>query len=264
MSFDEDLRLSAVEPGVFDCRISPDHWVVAGPNGGYLAALATRAGDLHLADPGRALRSLTVHYLRPPRAGPARIEVTTEQRGRSVAFLRFTMDQDGKKILLATGAWATPRDGVEYAGWTPPEVAPPDACPELGAVREGEILPIHRQWEIRSAKGARFGSGQAPDLSWWIRPPIHRALDAAMLVAIADAFPPPIFVTETGPMAVPTLDLTVHVRADLEGVPWAPGDWLLTRFSTRFASGGFLEEDGAIWTARGDLVAHSRQLALSV
>ncbi|HEB89578.1 MAG TPA: thioesterase family protein [Deltaproteobacteria bacterium] len=264
MSFDDDIRLSGIGPGVYACEISPEHWVVAGPNGGYLAALVTRAGDLHLGDPSRSLRSLTVHYLRPPRVGPARIEGSIEQLGRSVAFLRFTMIQGEKKILLATGAWAMARSGFEHGGWVAPEVRPPEACPELERVREGEALPIHRQWEIRSASDARFGSGGTPDLSWWVRPPIHRALDAPMLVAIADAFPPPIFVTSNGPMAVPTLDLTVHVRANLDRVPWAPGDWLLTRFSTRFASGGFLEEDGAIWTTQGHLIAHSRQLALSV
>ena len=109
-----------------------------------------------------------------------------------------------------------------------------------------------------------FGSGQPPDLSWWIRPPVHRPLDAAMLVAITDALPPPIFVTDVGPMAVPTVDLTIHIRAMLNAVTWEAGDWVLARFTTQYASGGFLEEDGALWTADGALIAHSRQLALSV
>jgi len=265
MPFDEDIAVHVAGPGVYDCEVSRNHWVVAGPNGGYLAALLTRAAEEHLDDEARQLRSLTVHYLRPPRAGSARILVTTEQLGRSVAYLRLTMTQGEKTALLATGAWATEREGFAFDGWTIPEVAGPESCPPLTAVR-GDVpaLPIHRQWDVRSATGAVFGSGQPPDLSWWIRPPKHRALDAAMIVAITDALPPPIFVTAVGPMAIPTIDLTVHIRAELSMVKWNPGDWILARFTTRYASGGFLEEDGALWTADGTLLAHSRQLALGI
>jgi acyl-CoA thioesterase len=50
--------------------------------------------------------------------------------------------------------------------------------------------------------------------------------------------------------------MTTHVRA----MP-APG-WLRCRFTTRFVTGGLLEEDGEIWDQSGRLVALSRQLAL--
>lgn len=87
--------------------------MIAGPNGGYLAGLLTHAGDEHLADPRRQLRSFTVHYLRPPRAGSAEIEVMTEQLGRSVAYLRLKMTQNEKRILIATGAWAMPQERID-------------------------------------------------------------------------------------------------------------------------------------------------------
>lgn len=265
MSFDEDIELVPVGPGSYDCHVSERHWVVTGPNGGYLAALLCRAGETHLADPTRQLRSLTVHYLRPPKAEAARIDVKTEQLGRSVAFLRLEMIQNDKLILLATGVWATEREGFNFLGWPAPVVEPPEACSKLTSVREGPLLPIHDQWDIRSATdGPMFGSGRAPDLCWWIRPAKHRPLDAAMVVAVTDALPPAIFATDIGRMAVPTVDLTIHVRAMLSGVTWEPGDWLLARFTSRYASGGFLEEDGALWTSDGVLIAHSRQLALSL
>jgi acyl-CoA thioesterase len=264
MSFDQDIALERLEPGRYRCEISPKHWVHNGPNGGYLAALVTRAGEQHLADPARQLRSLTVHYLRPPSAASARIEVETEQLGRSVAFLRLKMTQNEKPILLATGAWATPRVGFEYADWPMPDVDFSQSSQTFGFHRAGTLPPIRQQWEVRTAAGAAFGSGESPDLSWWIRPPTHRELDAAMIVAITDALPPPIFVRKLGPVGVPTMDLTIHIRAELSEVSWETGDWVLARFSTRHASGGFLEEDGALWTADGTLLAHSRQLALAL
>ena len=60
-------RDTAVEPDgelAFSCRIEPDWWVVAGPNGGYIAAILTRA--LESVEGERPLRSLTVQYLRAP------------------------------------------------------------------------------------------------------------------------------------------------------------------------------------------------------
>ncbi|MGF2075329.1 hypothetical protein, partial [Enterococcus casseliflavus] len=60
-----------------------------------------------------------------------------------------------------------------------------------------------------------------------------------------------------GPSWVPTVELTVHVRA----TP-APGP-LRCRFSSHFVTGGLLSEDGEIWDSTGALVAQSRQLALT-
>jgi acyl-CoA thioesterase len=57
---------------------------------------------------------------------------------------------------------------------------------------------------------------------------------------------------------VPTIDLTIHFRADLP----LPGDFALVTFETRLSAGGFVEEDGWIWARDGQLIAHSRQLAL--
>ena len=76
-----------------------------------------------------------------------------------------------------------------------------------------------------------------------------------LLVAV-DAFPPTVFNANLPVAWTPTIELTAHVRARPE-----PG-WLRCVFTTRFITGGFLEEDGEIWDASGRLVAQSRQLAL--
>jgi acyl-CoA thioesterase len=261
--FDADTAVTPIASGVYRCQISAEHWVVNGPNGGYLAALLTRAGDAHVADPARQLRSLSVHYLRPPVAGTAEIDVVSEQQGRSVTFLRLTMRQNDKQMLIGLGVWASAREGLEVGAWPMPVTRPPEESPPLSTVRPGGTILVHKQWDIRSISGSLFAGAKVPELVWWIRPPVHRPLDAPMLVAIADVFPPAIFAAVTTPMSAPTVDLTVHVRTDLAPVRWEPGDWILGRFVTRLAHGGFLEEDGELWTAGGTLLAHSRQLALT-
>jgi acyl-CoA thioesterase len=73
---------------------------------------------------------------------------------------------------------------------------------------------------------------------------------------VADAFPPTIFNADLPVAWTPTLEMTTHIRSEPE-----PG-WLRCRFSTRFITGGMLEEDGELWDDSGRLVAQSRQLAL--
>jgi hypothetical protein len=76
------------------------------------------------------------------------------------------------------------------------------------------------------------------------------------LLTAVDAFPPTIFNTDFPVNWVPTVELTAHVRARPQ-----PG-WLRCAFTTRFVTGGFIEEDGELWDETGTLVAQSRQLAL--
>jgi hypothetical protein len=56
---------------------------------------------------------------------------------------------------------------------------------------------------------------------------------------------------------VPTIELTVQVRKRP-----APG-YLTGWFHTEAVTAGYLEEDGEVWDADGDLVVLSRQLALA-
>jgi acyl-CoA thioesterase len=90
----------------------------------------------------------------------------------------------------------------------------------------------------------------------WFRLRDDEPIDPVALILATDAFPPTIFNARLPTSWTPTVELTCHVR----GRP-APG-WLRCAFTTRFVTGGFLEEDGEVWDATGRLVAQSRQLAL--
>jgi Acyl-CoA thioesterase C-terminal domain len=81
-------------------------------------------------------------------------------------------------------------------------------------------------------------------------------VDSLALLCAVDAFPPTAFNARLPVAGTPTVELTAHIRANP-----APG-WLRCRFSTRFVTAGFLEEDGEVWDSTGRLVGQSRQLAL--
>jgi hypothetical protein len=80
-------------------------------------------------------------------------------------------------------------------------------------------------------------------------------IDVFSLLYFADSFPPPIF-THFGPSGwVPTVELTVQVRAVPKSGP------LKVQFNTKMLTQGILEEDGLIWDCEDNLVAISRQTA---
>jgi acyl-CoA thioesterase len=95
-----------------------------------------------------------------------------------------------------------------------------------------------------------------PETRAWIRFSDQRPVDASALLFFSDALPPSVFEVLPDRSWVPTIELTVQVRA----LP-APG-WLRAVTRTRHLIDGRFEEDGELWDATGRLVALSRQLGM--
>jgi acyl-CoA thioesterase len=262
-SFDRHTRVTPDGPGRYLVTIDPSWWIIRGPNGGYVAALLVRALEAAVADSTRQLRSLTVHFLRPPEQGPAQIEVSIDRQGRTLTNLRATLLQHGRPQATALAAFAAPRETASLHHAVMPEVPPPEAL----TPREQGMLPIHQQYELRFALGpASQDEARTREAvsGGWIRLREERALDAALLTAYSDGWPPAVFATGELPPSmggVPTIDLTVHIRASLPGGV-GPGDPVLAVFRTRELEDGYLEEDGELWSRDGQLLAQARQLAV--
>ena len=234
--------------------------MVAGPNGGHIAAIMVRALQKHAAEASRPLRSIGVHYLRAPREGPARILVETERAGRSVSFVSVRLEQADRVCALARGVLALDREGFELGAGPPPGVPGPD---EIEPIPQSEAAPpFGNQFDFRQAIGTPPFSGADEALTGgWLRLRNRgHDLDAALLTALCDSWYPAVFSTTREPLAVPTLDLTVHLRAALP----APDGWVLDLYETRASRNGLLDEDATLWSSHGELLAHSRQLALAL
>jgi acyl-CoA thioesterase len=278
-------RATAVRPlggGRYGGEVDGGWSAPTGPNGGYLAAIAARAVQAHVAPAGeRQLRSLTCHYLRPAHEGQIELEVETIRAGRRFSTARLTATQDGKQAFTALAALST--GGLAGAGtWSPamPAVGDPPA-------RDAERLPFDRYrrdagvWiqpvetmppivqRVKLApqfggipfSGRELAPGEAPETGGWIELPEPRPIDAAYVALLTDVWWPPSF-EPLGSLAIaPTVDLTIHFRAELPsaGLPDQP---VLGRFHTAASLGGLMEEDGELFLADGTLLAQSRQLAL--
>jgi acyl-CoA thioesterase len=267
--FETDTAVERIAAGRYGARIDEGWWIMRGPNGGYLAAILLRALTTEVGDPDRSPRSLTVHYTRPPVAGDAAIEIVTEREGRSLSTVTARMHQDGRLVAIAIAALATDRDpGSEFSDLTMPDVPAPDAIepqPLFGPAG----VPMRERYEQRWAIGVppsadRPTAVEGPaEVGGWIRLAAEDGetpVDHHVVTAITDAWPPAVFTKQAQRTPVPTIDLTIHFR---EPPPARPG-WCLVRFRTRHLSGGFLDEDGEIWSEDGRLLAQSRQLGLQL
>jgi acyl-CoA thioesterase len=259
--FDRDTAVVPAGDGVWHATIS-DQWAVPrGPNGGYIAALMLNALTAAVADPERAPRSLTLHYLRPPAPGPAAVHVTVERAGRTLTSLSARLLQGDRTMVLALAAFAGDFPTVADYAAPAPDVDPPAA---LHTVPDGPGIP---PIALRTAMAPVFGPGPLSGgdeaiVGGWLRLAEPRAADAAALAFYADAWLPSPFALLKAPAPAPTVDLTIHFRTRLPHPGMAPEDPVLARFVSKTSAGGYFEEDGELWAPDGTLLAQSRQLAL--
>ncbi|WP_067471877.1 thioesterase family protein [Actinomadura hibisca] len=257
--FDADTAVARTADGLRTAEIREGWSTIGGaPNGGYLFAVALAAAGE--AAEGQRPLTATAHFLRPGVVGPAEIEVEPVKRGRVTSTVSAALSQEGKERVRVLAMYGDPAtlDGAAELAVEPPPLPDPDACaaPDPG-LAELMGATIARRYDYRVPASSRWVGGEGPGeaaIDGWIRFADGREPDLAALPLFADAFPPALGEL-LGPTHVPTLELTVHLRAEP-----APG-WIRTRIESRQLAGGLVEEDAYLWDAKGDLVAMSRQLA---
>jgi acyl-CoA thioesterase len=249
---DAETALEPLTPTRWRGTIGERWWVVRGPFGGYVSTFLTRALIAAVDDPARRPRSLTVHFIEAPKAGPFEVSAAVERTGRSATTVNLRMEQDGVPVALALGSCATWRDGEPEWADAMPEAPPPEHCERLQRV---DPMPgFLDNLEVRPVQPV-FG-GEARNLAWLrLEPP--RPLDHLALTTLSDGWMPAAFSKLLRPFGAPTLDLAIHFRA-----PVPSEDWVLADYRSRFSAGGVWEEDGELWAPDGTLLAQSRQLAL--
>ena len=266
-------RDTAVEPlgeGRYRARMDRSWWIVNGPNGGYVAAVLLRAVLAEAGDGGRRPRTLHVQYLRPPAEGDVDVGVTVERAGRTVTNLTVRMFQEGRLLALGLASLAVDRDAPVAYDEDPglptlPDGRPvprPEEVPHVEVDPERDV-PMRGHYDLRWVLGdLPFRPGPTGEAKarcgGWLRPAEPEPVDEVVLTAMSDAWMPPIFCRVDHPLAVPTIDLTVHYR----GLPADPQDHCFVEFAAPVARDGYLVEHGRILARDGTLLVESRQLAV--
>jgi len=245
-------------PDVLATTLSPEWGIGRGLNGGYLLALAGRALGSALAHPDPF--TITAHYLTAAQPGPATVRTEVLRTGRTLSTGTARIEQDGHTRVHVAASFGDldTLDADVRTSARPPEMPSPDECARRSvwpALRRTLFMDRFEAPMDPATAGWLGGepSGRGEIRAWW-RLADGREPDPFAVLLAVDALAPTAF--DLGVRGwVPTVELTVHVRARP-----VPG-WLRVALSSRNLAGGYIEEDAEVWDASDRLVAQSRQLA---
>ena len=250
------------ETRIFAARLSAD-WAIWGPNGGYLAALALRAGGACAAIPRPV--SFYCHFLSVARFEPVELRVKPLRLGRRSEAWEVSMWQDERPVLHAMLRTAAEAPGLEHDVAQMPAVPAPDELLTWSELfpDEPSTYAFWNNLEAKPTDGKLLPKADAeqqalpPTLGQWnrFRPracfddPFVDAGRSVILVdtmfwpAAARAHPQPAF-------QAPSLDLSVWFHR-----PAHTHEWLLSDHSAPIGAAGVIGGTGRVWSVDGRLIA---------
>ena len=252
----------ACSSALFTTTIDPRWLQGRGAFGGLLAAGLLRSMAA-LISPGRAPRTLHVHYCASATAGPLQAEVTLEREGATMTTTSVRARQDGKLVTLASATFAQPTSKPDAtARWRDapmPEVPRPAAV--LPMPIDSPKMPAFAQFfEYRFCIGARpYSASTLPARTGgWVRLRESSSIDAFTVAALIDSYPPAVLQRlDTARMSA-SVNLTVDFHLVSSSLP--PDAQFLLAGSSRVGDGGTTDEQQDLFSEDGVLVASCRQL----
>lgn len=220
--------------------------------GGLVATAAVRALAVGV---DRPLRSVLVDFVGPARVGPVEATLSTLRTGRSVTHTEARVHQEGRLCAVVIACFGSARPTrVPLAPPTMPEVAPPDEHGEMPYV-EGLMPAFTQHFRFRwTCTTVPFTGGDLGHVQGWIQPRAGGSVDAAGLLGMMDAWPPPVWSLAVRP--APGSTLTWHadvLRSE------RPSTWWLYDAVTTFSAEGYADVVARLWDEHGALVARGRQ-----
>lgn len=228
--------------------------------GGLVAALGIRALDG--VNQGRSLRALSVTFCAPAEAGELAIDVELLRSGRALLHAQARLVQDGQVRAVIIGAYGDARESsLQYAARRAPEGPNPESLQRMGYI-DGAMPAFLRhfdhRWPTESTQTMPLGEGQ---LSGFARTLDADRVDAAVVTAIADAFPAPVMTLMKQHAPASTASWLLNfVGEPIDPAKIDRGAFWQFAAQTLDAGAGYANVDAQIWDATGALRVISRQL----
>jgi len=251
--FDHDTAVEQVAENHWRSEIRPGWRIGPVPNGGYVLAIAGRVLSRALSHPD----PLTLHilFVAPTVLGPVDCLVEPLRTGGHTSQAALTMRQQGE-VKAHVSASYSDIGRLQGESWQTVEKPVIKAYEQCQPMREHGIELRQRINQCYATGAEVFRRGE-PDgsgcFNGWLSFVDGRNPDLLSLLLFADGMAPPVFTVYGALHWVPTLELSVSIRARPVAGP------LQVRFRSRYMTSGVVEEDGELWDSSGQLVALSRQ-----
>lgn len=252
--------IRALGDGTYSADLDPLWAVGDKPHGGYLLALLTQVATEVAGDTQSAPLSVSAQFLRSPKVGPVLLRAEPLKRGRTVTFVRVTLEQGDRTHVETTVTLGPLPD--EVPAWSDlPDmpVEPPAEAIDMGQSNDEQFSALSRSCDLRlDPEGAGFLTGSTTEplrLRLWVRPR-HTQPDLLFSLVAGDITMPVTF--NLGRFGwSPTVQLTALLRAR------PASGWLRLAVESKAVHGSWFDEDTLVIDSTGRLVCQARQLALT-
>lgn len=265
MSFvlDRGLETTTGPGGGHALRPDPAYWNWIGPFGGWTAAVLMKCmlQDARTANPLMQPVSQTVDYMTGLKDDPLRIVTACDRAGRTTQFWSASLRPEGAEsaAVRSTAVFGERRRTRGFVEQRMPAAPPPETLPPFRFPADRVAWP--QTYDMRIVHGNITVVNETMRSLTWIRDADRRPLDFISLAAIADSCFPRIYYRIEGPAPYSTISMTTYFHADAQDLA-AVGDGhvLVDAFGKR-AGSGFSDQHADIWSADGQLLAVSQQMA---
>lgn len=227
-----------------------------GRHGGLVAGLAAEVAAATWPD--AAVKAITAHFSRQSDEAAFSFAALPRREGRVVRLVDVIVTQAGTEVMTAvvTLAAESPGDAQQWFGAPAPASLPPDRCQAFAFDRA--FLPVGAHLDIRPCGGSfpLTGSAEPWMLAWaGVVPEVPIGPGTAVLLC---DLAPGVYPLLTAPVAGPTVEMTIHLCADLRSAP-GTGPALASQRNSA-TSRNWSVDDTSLWDSGGRLIAQARQV----
>ncbi|WP_085640482.1 MULTISPECIES: acyl-CoA thioesterase II [unclassified Pseudomonas] len=210
----------------------------------------------------RPVRSLAITFVGPVEPEvPVSFEVEVLREGKAVSQVLGRATQNGQVVTLMQGSFGGSRTSEVAVDAQPaPQMKHWDDCQELPYIK-GVTPEFMRHLAMRwSVGGMPFTGNKSRDMGGWVRlrgDVPEEPVNESHLLALVDAWPPALLPFLSKPAPGSTLTWTVEFVQPLRDLTTL--DWCKYLAQIEYAADGYGHVAAKLWSAKGELIAMSRQ-----